>query len=100
MHFQLNFVESAFLSGLPQSSSYYSPYTGASKAYVARTQAVLRRMQEDGYITSSQEKEADNQIQNLTFQGASAGFKAPHFVQYVEKLIEDKYGAEALQGGG
>ncbi len=96
----LTLVQCAFLAGLPQSPSYYSPYSGSSKAYVARTQAVLRRMQEDGYITLSQEKAADAQIPNLTFQGASAGFKAPHFVQYVEKIIEDKYGSSALQGGG
>ncbi len=96
----LNLVESAFMAGLPQSPSYYSPYSGSSKAYVARTKDVLRRMREDGYISSSQEKEADDQIGDLTFQGSAAGFKAPHFVQYVEKQIEDKYGASALQGGG
>lgn len=96
----LNLVQCAFIAGLPQSPSYYSPYTGTAKAYVARTTAVLRRMQEDGYITSSQEKEADAEIPNLTFQPETASFKAPHFVQYVEKLIEAKYGASALQGGG
>lgn len=96
----LNLVESAFLSGLPQSPSYYSPYTGSSTAYRQRTKDVLRRMREDGYITASQEKEADSQIGDLTFQGQGAGFKAPHFVQYVEKIIEDKYGASVLQGGG
>lgn len=96
----LNLVESAFLSGLPQSPSYYSPYTGSVDAYTARTKDVLRRMREDGYITSSQEKEADGQISGLSFQAQGAGFKAPHFVQYVEKMIEDKYGASALQGGG
>src|SRR5258708_4221363 len=67
----LNLVQSAFLAGLPQSPSYYSPYTGNSKSYVARTQSVLRRMQEDGYITLSQKKAADGQIPNLTFQGES-----------------------------
>ncbi len=96
----LNLVECAFLAGLPQSPSYYSPYTGSSKSYTQRTKDVLRRMREDGYITSAQEKEAGNQVGGLTFQGQGAGFKAPHFVQYVEKLIEDKYGANALQGGG
>ncbi len=96
----LNLVECAFLAGLPQSPSYYSPYTGNTKAYMGRTQAVLRRMQEDGYITSNQEKEADKQIANLTFEPQTASFKAPHFVQYVQKQLDDKYGASALQGGG
>jgi 1A family penicillin-binding protein len=96
----LNLVESAYLAGLPQSPTYYSPFTGSQKAYTARTQDVLRRMREEGYITSAQEKEADSEIPNLAFEAQSASFKAPHFVQYVEKLIEDKYGASALQGGG
>ncbi len=96
----LNLVECAYLAGLPQSPTYYSPYTGNVKAYTARTQDVLRRMREDGYITSTQEKEAVNQIPNLSFQSRGANFKAPHFVQYVVKEIEDKYGTSALQGGG
>ncbi|HWA51774.1 MAG TPA: transglycosylase domain-containing protein [Patescibacteria group bacterium] len=96
----LNLVECAFLAGLPQSPTYYSPYTGSVAAYTARTQDVLRQMQANGYITSDQEKEADNQIASLPFQNPGASFKAPHFVQYVEKEIEDKYGAGALQGGG
>jgi penicillin-binding protein 1C len=96
----LNLVECAFLAGLPQSPSYYSPYNGNSKAYAGRTKDVLRRMQEDGYITLSQEKAAINQIPSLTFQNQTAAFKAPHFVQYVQKQIAAKYGASALQGGG
>ncbi len=96
----LNLIECAFIAGLPQSPSYYSPYTGSTKAYEGRTKDVLRRMREDGYITAAQEKEAVNQVGNLSFQTLGAGFKAPHFVQYVEKIIEDKYGASALQGGG
>lgn len=96
----LSLVESAFIAGLPQSPSYYSPYTGSSTAYKQRTKDVLRRMREDGYITSTQEKEADAQVGGLSFQPQGAGFRAPHFVQYVEKIIEDKYGASALQGGG
>src|SRR5258708_7649188 len=96
----LNLVESAFIAGLPQSPSYYSPYSGNSKTYVGRTQEVLRRMKEDSYITTSQEKVADDQIQNLQFVGAGGNFEAPHFVQYVQKILEDKYGAQAVEGGG
>ncbi len=96
----LNLVESAFIAGLPQSPSYYSPYSGNSKTYVGRTQEVLRRMKEDGYITVSQEKAANDQIQNLQFVGAGGNFEAPHFVQYVQKILEDKYGAQAVEGGG
>lgn len=96
----LNLVECAFMAGLPQSPSYYSPYSGNKKAYVERTKSVLRRMAEDGYITTSQEKSAAAAIGTLSFQALGASFKAPHFVQYVQRILEEKYGAEVLQGSG
>lgn len=96
----LNLVESAFLAGLPQRPSAYSPYSSTPKAYVGRTQEVLRRMREDGYITTDQEKEAKDELESLEFQPRGAGFKAPHFVQYVQSILEDRYGASLVQQGG
>lgn len=96
----LTLVESAILAGIPQRPPVYSPYSGTPKAYVGRTQAVLRRMREDGYITSSQEKEAVSQLDSVQFQARGATFKAPHFVQYVEKILDDRYGENAVEQGG
>lgn len=96
----LNLTQSAFLAGLPQGPSLYSPYTGDPKAYVARTKDVLRRMREDGYITKDQETSADSQVGSLSFVGAGASFQAPHFVQYVQKILEDRYGANVVEQGG
>lgn len=96
----LNLVECAILAGMPQSPSTYSPYSSTPKAYIQRTKDVLRRMREDGYITSDQEKSADLAVPNVTFQARGAGFKAPHFVQYVEKILEDRYGQAAVEQGG
>src|SRR3972149_11156450 len=47
----LTLVESAILAGMPQRPSYYSPYSSNPTAYIGRTQDVLRRMREDGYIS-------------------------------------------------
>lgn len=96
----LNLVESAVLAGLPQSPSVYSPYSSTPKAYVQRTKDVLRRMREDGYITKGQEAAAIAQVPNVTFQARGADFKAPHFVQYVQNILEDRYGASAVEQGG
>ncbi len=96
----LNLVESAILAGMPQSPSAYSPYSSTPKAYVQRTKDVLRRMREDGHITADQEKSAVSQLGNITFQPRGAGFKAPHFVQYVQKILEDRYGQAAVEQGG
>lgn len=96
----LDLVESAIVAGLPQSPSRYSPYSSTPKAYISRTTDVLRRMREDGYITSDQEKSAVSALPNVTFQPRGADFKAPHFVQYVQKILEDRYGQAAVDGGG
>jgi 1A family penicillin-binding protein len=96
----LDLVESAILAGLPQSPSTYSPYSSTPKAYIQRTKDVLRRMREDGFITKDQETSADSQLANVAFQPRGAGFKAPHFVQYVQKILEDRYGQAAVEQGG
>lgn len=96
----LNLIECAILAGMPQSPSAYSPYSSTPKAYVQRTKDVLRRMKEDKYITEDQEKQAVEQLENVTFQPKGAGFKAPHFVQYVQKILEERYGQAAVEQGG
>ncbi|MCS7092702.1 MAG: penicillin-binding transpeptidase domain-containing protein, partial [Patescibacteria group bacterium] len=96
---ELTLIESAILAGLPQRPSYYSPFTGDKDAYIMRTEAVLRRMREDGYITKEQEDQTVAELPNVKFAERGANFKAPHFVQYVQRILEDKYGASALESG-
>jgi len=96
----LNLVESAILAGMPQRPSTYSPYSSDPKAYVGRAEDVLRRMREDGYITKDQEKEVDKMLPDVEFQKKSSSFKAPHFVQYVKKILEDRYGERVVEQGG
>ncbi|MBU0572245.1 PBP1A family penicillin-binding protein [Patescibacteria group bacterium] len=96
----LNLVESAILAGLPQRPSAYSPYSSTPDAYIGRTEQVLRRMREDDYITKEQEESALGEIENVKFQERGASFKAPHFVQYVQKILEDRYGENVVEQGG
>lgn len=96
----LSLVESAVLAGIPQRPSVYSPYSSTPDAYIGRATQVLRRMREDGYITKEQEEEAKGQLPNVEFQKKEASFKAPHFVQYVQKILEERYGEQVLESGG
>ena len=96
----LNLVESAILAGLPQRPSYYSPFGKNPTAYIQRTKDVLRRMREDGYITPSQEKEALELLPKIGFNKIAGTLKAPHFVMYVKKLLEEKYGERMVEEGG
>lgn len=97
---ELDLVQSAILAGLPQRPSVYSPYSAEPKAYIARTEQVLRRMREDGYITEEEENTAKGSLNSVEFAGRGADFKAPHFVLYVQKLLEDTYGQAAVEQGG
>ncbi|MBU2577594.1 penicillin-binding protein, partial [Patescibacteria group bacterium] len=89
---ELNLTESAFLAGLPQSPTRYSPYGQDSTAYIERTKAVLRRMKEDGYITQEEEQNSAKEIETMKFLTPSGTLKAPHFVMHVKKILEEKYG--------
>lgn len=97
---ELDLVESAILSGLPQSPSRYSPIVGEPKAYIWRTEQVLRRMREDGYITPFQETDAKNKLDKVQFMGADDSLKAPHFVAYVREQLTQKFGAKLVESGG
>ncbi len=96
----LNLVESAILAGMPQSPSAYSPYSSTPTAYVERTKDVLRRMREDGFITKDQEVGAGEALSGFQFQPKGTSLNAPHFVQYVQKILEDTYGQVAVEQGG
>lgn len=96
----LTLVESAILAGLPQRPSAYSPYSSTPDAYIARTEAVLRRMEEDGYISKEEQEDAVSKLPDVEFQERGASFKAPHFVQYVQSVLEETYGPNILEQGG
>ncbi len=96
----LDLIECAILAGMPQSPSTYSPYSSTPKAFIQRTKDVLRQMQVNGYLTKDQETAADAMLTNVQFQPKGASFNAPHFVQYVQNILENTYGQAAVEQGG
>ncbi|MFZ5366326.1 MAG: penicillin-binding protein [Patescibacteria group bacterium] len=97
---QLTLVESAILAGLPQRPSLYSPFGQDKESYKWRTEQVLRRMREDGYISRELEIAAKKEIAKVEFAPKGTSFKAPHFVMYVKKLLEERYGERMVEQGG
>ncbi|OGG01827.1 hypothetical protein A2Z33_01075 [Candidatus Gottesmanbacteria bacterium RBG_16_52_11] len=96
---EMGLTECAFISGLAQAPSRYSPFTGEPKAYVWRTEQVLRRMREDGYITKDQEELAAGQLPDMKFSNDEVGLKAPHFVAFVNDLLVKKFGSDVVEQG-
>lgn len=94
----LSIAESAYLAALPQAPSYYNPSGPNFDALEARQQYILNQMKDAGYIKDDELKVAMDEV--VQFQQIKNSIVAPHFVQYVEDYLADKYGEQSLQEGG
>ena len=97
----LDLSESAFLAGLPQAPSVYSPYGGSGKKfYIKRTEDVLTQMVSEKYITRKEKEKALSEIEKKTFSSKDLSIKAPHFVIFVKQLLAKQFGEQAVEQGG
>lgn len=94
----LTLAESAFLAGMPQAPTSYSPYGQNPNLWKQRQKDVLRRMKELKYITESEMQQALQE--ELVFQSPRTPIYAPHFVMYVKDLLVQKYGLPMVEKGG
>ena len=97
---ELNLAESAILAGMPQLPSVYSPYSKSPSAYIDRTNHVLKRMVEDGYISQTLADETMEQVRDYKFSGKNSTIKAPHFVFWIQEILAKKYGEQVVENGG
>ncbi len=93
----LTIAEAALLAGLPQAPSLYSPYLNPEGAQNRRND-VLQRMYEQQYISAEQRDEAIRTP--VKVNPPKVDIKAPHFVFYVKKELEEQYGKEQVEEGG
>lgn len=94
----LDLAQSAFLAGLTQSPTRYSPYGENPTLWKNRQKEVLSRMVALKYISEKQAKEAEKE--QLQFSRNQDAFKAPHFVNYVKDYLVKKYGLAMVEKGG
>src|SRR3989344_1678270 len=95
---ELTLAESAFLAGLPQAPSRYSPFGSHPEEGKARQQRVLQVMYEQKYITEEEMQSAKEE--GLEFSAIRDEIKAPHFVFYVKEFLTEKYGEKVIEQGG
>lgn len=95
---ELTLAESAFLAGLPQAPSRYSPFGSHPEEGKARQQRVLQVMYEQKYITEEEMQRAKEE--GLEFSAIRDEIKAPHFVFYVKEFLTEKYGEKVIEQGG
>lgn len=93
----LTLEEAAFLAGLPQAPSLYSPYRNPELAKKRRDE-VLLAMKKLKFINEDTYKEAVQKPLNVVpFKEA---IYAPHFVFYVKEELEKKFNIQEIETGG
>lgn len=92
----LTLNEAATLAAIPQ----YPALNPIDNPEVAkeRRDIALDRMFAEGYITEKQAR--DTKAQEIKVFQKKFDIKAPHFVFYVRRYLEDKYGPDAVNKGG
>lgn len=94
---ELTIAEAAFLAGMPQAPSVYSPYTNPTLAKKRRND-VLRKMYDQKYITKN---DLDLALkEDLKVTPPQITIQAPHFVFYVKESLEQQYGIQRVEEGG
>lgn len=94
----LDLAESAFLAGLTSAPSTYSPYGNNPQLWKKRQKEVLKRMIALNFISAKEAQAAGQEELHFTF--LQNAIHAPHFVNYIENLVAQKYGLPMLEKGG
>jgi 1A family penicillin-binding protein len=92
---ELSLAQAAALAALLKAPSYYAANPDELRA---RTDYILDRMVQEGFISREEAEEAKND--DIAFVPFVRGIRAPHFVMYVKQLLEEKYGRELVENGG
>lgn len=97
---ELTIAESAYLAALPKGPNNYHPFRKEAAA-IERRNWVIDRMAENGYIPQADAEEAKKQP--LGVQQRRTGthlFASDFFAEEVRRQLIEKYGDDALYGGG
>ena len=95
---KLTLAESAFLAGLPQAPSIYSPYGQNPNLWKSKQKEVLAQMVKLKFISKDEAKKAENE--KIKFKPNKNNIKAPHFVMFVKELLVERYGLPVVERGG
>ncbi len=93
----LDLAQAALLAGLIQAPAAYNPLV-APEAARERQRDVLALMVKNRLISPDDAQLAESET--LRFIGSGLAFRAPHFTVYVRNLLEERYGADLVNGGG
>jgi penicillin-binding protein 1A len=96
---KLTVAEMALIAGLPTAPGKYSPLLNPKKAK-ERQMYVLKRMRENKYLSDNEQKAAGVEKIKVYLTEGSDRKIAPHFVEYIRRYLEKKYGDKQLNEEG
>lgn len=101
----ITLAEASFLAAIPQSPTYYSPYSGeySREALIGRQHYILDQMVAQNKVKKTEaEKAKEYDIIGSIHprQPKYSGIKAPYFVLAAKKQLEQKYGTKTVNRGG
>ncbi|HZO04907.1 MAG TPA: transglycosylase domain-containing protein [Solirubrobacterales bacterium] len=96
---ELGLVEAALIAGLPQAPSEYNPFLDP-KAATGRRNEVLNQMYEQGYISASEKREAQESGLNLRPGDKYRVIHDQFLFDLVQQQLIDRYGLATVRNGG
>jgi len=96
---KLNLTEAALLAGLPQAPSEYNPFLDP-KAALKRRNEVLLVMNEQGYITGDEYRQAKTHGLGLNPGDKYQVIKDPFLFDLVQNELIEEYGINTVRKGG
>ncbi len=90
--------EAAMIAAMPRAPSVYSPLVNPDTA-VRRRNIVLMQMRDTGAISDA-EYQAATAVSYSRPSGGQSGRKAPYFIDYIIRDLEETVGSTALYKGG
>jgi penicillin-binding protein 1A len=96
---RLKIHEAAMLAGLPQAPTAYSP-ARSPEAALARRNQVLRKMEEQGYITPAESAKAQRRDLGLKLSRYFQARRESYFFDYVKDELIKAYDPNTVRQGG
>jgi penicillin-binding protein 1A len=94
----LNVAEAALLAGLPKGPERYNPQRFPDRA-VQRRNLIVELMRQNGALTDAEASLAKAWPLQLARRTAGRGEVAPYFVEWVRKLMQDRFGSVLYDQG-
>ncbi len=96
---ELGLPEAAMIAGLPQAPSEYNPFLDP-RAAIERRNEVLEAMEEQGYVTPTEYREARHAGLDLHPGHKYRVIRDPFLFDLVQQELIDKYGLNTVRYGG